>query len=107
MNEAQNLNKMMDYGREIGADMDEFSYALSFVTIMSKSTFMSISDALYLFTQQLSRMISEDQSQFDDLATGRAKLLALIEKEQRLAPLLDVWDTMQNLVAQDSLLRAA
>jgi signal transduction histidine kinase/CheY-like chemotaxis protein len=54
--ESADMEKMISYGREIGADDTEYREALAHVTHMSKEQFTSVCNALFLFAQQLSKL---------------------------------------------------
>jgi PAS domain S-box-containing protein len=53
-NEAQDIDAMMDYADEIGADRDEFLNALKKVPVMSKEQFKKIANMLYAFVNEFS-----------------------------------------------------
>ncbi|MEZ5672254.1 MAG: hypothetical protein R3E08_07645 [Thiotrichaceae bacterium] len=75
MNEAQDIRKMMDYAREIEADPEEFSRALSSVTIMDQEKFVHIGEALFLFSPLLigiCRIYVDKQSVRWSCGTGEA-----------------------------------
>jgi PAS domain S-box-containing protein len=55
-NDTQDDAKMLDYAKEIGADLDSFSSALAEVTVMSTERFRKICDFLYLMAGQLSSL---------------------------------------------------
>jgi two-component system cell cycle sensor histidine kinase/response regulator CckA len=55
-NEATDKKAMMDYARVIGADENEFSLAFDDVTIMSLEQFKNVSQTLFLFANQLSKL---------------------------------------------------
>jgi ligand-binding sensor protein len=98
MNEEQDIRKMMDYARQIEADVDEFSRALSSVKVMDKEKFVHISEALFLFSSYLSAFAeSMLENKPLDGSNGRNQLIAIIEKEPDLAQLYPVWDEMQTL----------
>lgn len=54
-NEQLNEDRLIEYAREIGADVDEFREALDDVTVMPLEQFKDISHALYLIANQLSQ----------------------------------------------------
>lgn len=54
-NEETSEEKMMDYARQIGADENAFAEALKEVTIMSTEKFRLVTDALFLFANELSQ----------------------------------------------------
>lgn len=105
MNEEQaiNLDKMMAYGEKINADMNEFSYAISFVNVMDLEKFTCLSNVLFLFSTQLSELATK-RNQTIDLQIGRQKLFELISKYSDLKVLLDVWDKMAEFYQNGSLL---
>ncbi len=100
--QATDLSKMMLYGQKIGADMNEFSYAISFVNVMDLEKFTCISHALFLFSTQLSELVMKSET--INLDEGREKLSQLIANQRDLKVLLDVWDKMTELYKNGSLL---
>ncbi len=100
--QATDLSKMMLYGQKIGADMNEFSYAISFVNIMDLDKFTCISQALFLFSTQLSQLAMKNET--INLEEGRQNLSQLIANQRDLKVLLDVWDKMTELYKNGSLL---
>ena len=100
--QATDLSKMMLYGQKIGADLNEFSYAISFVNIMDLEKFTCISNALFLFSTQLSELATTGRE--IDLNIGRQQLSQLISKQPDLKVLLDVWDKMTEFYKNVSLL---
>ena len=81
-------DKMLDFGRVIGADMDAYRQALGEVTRMPRSQFEKICQALYLIARQLSssalqnvqqgRFIAERRKVEEDLARERTLLRTII-----------------------------
>jgi PAS domain S-box-containing protein len=57
------LEKMLAYGRKIGADEREFAEALSKVTRMPKEQFLKICNALFLIARLLSRLAMQNAQQ--------------------------------------------
>ena len=53
-NEAQNMDSMLRYGEEIGADMEAFKSALAEVPVMSSEQFEKVSRALFVLSSELS-----------------------------------------------------
>jgi|WetSurMetagenome_2_1015567.scaffolds.fasta_scaffold06928_10 ligand-binding sensor protein len=104
MNEEQafDLTKIMAYGEKIGADINEFSYAISFVTVMDLDKFTCISNALFLFSTTLSELAFNAKAV--DLNEGRQKLLQLVSPYHSLQVLVDTWDRMTNFYQDGSLL---
>ncbi|MEZ5672252.1 MAG: PocR ligand-binding domain-containing protein [Thiotrichaceae bacterium] len=98
MNETQDVRRMMDYAYKIGADPEEFSRALSSVTIMDQDKFVHISEALFLFARYLSefaKSVLENNLLADD--AGRDKLARIVEQEPDIAKLYATWDKMLDL----------
>jgi PAS domain S-box-containing protein len=56
LDESADLQGMIRYAREIGADEGEYRKALENVTHMSRERFASVCDALFLFAKQLSHL---------------------------------------------------
>jgi len=98
MNEEQDVRRMMDYAYKIGADVDEFSRALSLVKVMDKEKFIHISEALFLFSRYLSAFAeSVLENKALDATDSRNQLTEIVEKESDLAQLYPIWDKMQTL----------
>lgn len=100
--QATDLSKMMLYAQKIDADLNDFSYAISFVNVMDLEKFTCISHALFLFSTQLSKLVTKGES--NDFTEGRKKLAQLISKQSDLDVLLAVWDTMTELYQNGALL---
>jgi hypothetical protein len=94
MNEeqARNLDKMMYYAHEIGADVDDFSYAISQVTVMDLDTFTALSNALFVFALQLGKFA--EQGTDEQMAANYARLKQLVDKQPNIAKVYDVWNNM-------------
>ncbi|MEY3219393.1 MAG: hypothetical protein RIT27_750 [Pseudomonadota bacterium] len=101
--QATDLNKMMLYAQKIGADLNDFSHAISFVNVMDLEKFTCISHVLFLFSTQLSNLVTDGESK--DFSVGRQKLLQRIAKQPDLNALLGVWDKMAELYQQGDLCR--
>ncbi|EIJ41294.1 putative sensor domain protein [Beggiatoa alba B18LD] len=101
--QVQKLDKMMLYGHTIGANMEEFSYAISFATVMSQHKFTCLSNILFVFNKQLSAFISGDGEQ--SLAENRQQLASLIEQHTTFSPLYEVWEQMHRFYEQSRVLR--
>ncbi len=88
MDDSQDEEQMLKYGRSIGANMDEYKAALKTVTRMPREQFEKISNALFIIARQLSilalqnvqqaRFISERQKAEEELAAERSLLRTLI-----------------------------
>lgn len=88
LNEAQDIRKMMDYARKIEADIDEFSSALSTITVMPQEKFLNVGEMLYLFAQYLSKyaefrlenkqfLVQELQDRFEEIIRHEPELIVL------------------------------
>lgn len=100
--QATDLSKMMLYAQKIGADLNDFSQAISFVNVMDLDKFTCISHALFLFSTQLSHLAMKSET--TNLEEGREKLSQLIANQRDLKVLLDVWYKMTELYKNGSLL---
>lgn len=105
MNEAQDLTNMMKYARLIEADTEQFSYALTQVTIMTEEQFTHTCQALYVFSNALSECAAYEKdlplSELEAmLADKKTKLIQLIELETALEPLMTVWDEFEYTAKQ-------
>ena len=88
LDDTQSEEKMLAYGKEIGADMEQYRAALAKVPHMSRQQFEKVSQALFLVAKQLStlarqnvqqaRFITERQKAEDSLAQERTLLRTLI-----------------------------
>jgi PAS domain S-box-containing protein len=72
LDESIDQEKIIEYGRTIGADEVEFCNALKDVTRMSKERFAKICNALFLIAGQLSRLALQNVQQARHIA-GRKK----------------------------------
>ncbi|ALG66650.1 PocR ligand-binding domain-containing protein [Beggiatoa leptomitoformis] len=90
--QVQKLDKMMLYAHTIGANTEEFSYAISFATVMSQNKFTCLSNILFVFSKQLSAFMSGDGER--SLRENHQALTALIEQQPSLSGLYDVWEQM-------------
>lgn len=100
--QATDLSKMMLYAQKIGADLNDFSHAISFVNVMDLDKFTCISHALFLFSTQLSQLAIKNETV--NLEEGREKLSQLIAHQRDLKVLLGAWDKMTELYKNGSLL---
>jgi ligand-binding sensor protein len=94
MNEEQanKINQMMDYARDIGADIDDFSAAIAQVTVMDEEKFMALSHTLFVFAKQLGR-IAEQQTA-DNFTECKTELSNIIATQSSISVLYQVWDRM-------------
>lgn len=102
MNEEQALkiDKMMHYAYSIGANIDDYSAAIAQVTVMDVEKFTSISNALYIFAQQLG-MLAEQHPMSNRYHTA---LEQIIQQQSDIAVLYEVWDKMMAEYQQGRLL---
>ena len=94
MNEEQanKINQMMDYARDIGADIDDFSAAIAQVTVMDEDKFTALSNALFIFAKQLGRFA--EQKTAGSFTECKTELSNIIAKQSNISVLHEVWDKM-------------
>lgn len=90
--QATKIDKMMYYAREIGANIDDFSAAISQVTVMDEDKFTALSHALFVFAKQLGRFAEHVVD--DNSAKHRKELSDIIAKQPSITVLYEVWDKM-------------
>lgn len=96
LNEAQDIRKMMDYAYKIEADIDEFSSALSSITVMPQEKFINVGETLYLFAQYLSKYVEfRLENKPFAIQELQDKLQEIIREEPELAVLELTWEKMQ------------
>ena len=82
------LDKMMDYGREIGADETQFGEALKDVTRMPLEQFKRVADSLFLFARQLSRLAEQNVLQSREMAARQIAQEELAKHRDNLEELV-------------------
>lgn len=90
--QAVNIDKMMNYAYEIGADIDDFSAAIAQVTVMDEEKFSALSHALFVFAKQLGRFA--ECSTANDFPEGRTELNDIVAKQTNISAVHEVWDKM-------------
>jgi len=83
LDESCDMERMMAYAREIGADEDAYRAALGNVTRMSREQFTKVCNALYLIADQLSRQALQNVQQAKQI-TERVKAEEALKREQLL-----------------------
>jgi two-component system sensor histidine kinase/response regulator len=68
LTEDANFDDMLKYGKEIGADDEEFREALKEVTRMPLDQFKRVADSLFLFARQLSKLALRNVEQAQEVA---------------------------------------
>ena len=102
-NEAQDEEEVMEYAREIGADIDVFREAFYEVPVMSREQFERVAQILYALAKQLSttayqniqqaRFIEEQKRAEEELKLNAERMEALLRLNQMTdAPLQDITD---------------
>lgn len=81
--ETQREEKMLEYGRRIGADMAEYGEALGEVTPMPRAQFEKVCKALHLIAQQLSLLALRNVQQARAITERKRAEVALIEAHRR------------------------
>ncbi len=85
-NEAQDVEALLAYGREIGADEEEFRAAFAEVPVMSKEQFQKVSESLSTMAGQLSKLAYQNLQQARAIhqrnEAQRALQQALADSEQ-------------------------
>lgn len=109
MNEAQDLGKMMLYAKSIEADPEQFSYALTQVTVMTEEQFNHTCEALHIFSSTISECTAYEKdlplSKVETiLQNKKAELTSLIQQEIELEALLSVWDMLESAAKQYQLI---
>lgn len=81
-NDLVNEERMIDYAKEIGADVEAFRIALEEVPVMSREKFSEIAQALYLFANLLSKTALQNLKQKRSLSelTGLLPICASCKK---------------------------
>lgn len=90
--QAVNIDKMMNYAYEIGADIDDFSAAIAQVTVMDEEKFSALSHALFVFAKQLGRFAERNTA--NDFTEGRTELNNIVAKQTNISAVYEVWDKM-------------
>ncbi|MDG5468732.1 PocR ligand-binding domain-containing protein [Deltaproteobacteria bacterium IMCC39524] len=88
-NEEQDVEGMLDYAREIGADEEDFLSALAEVNIMSTEQFSNVCQALFLMAKQLSTLAYQNILQERTIDERDVIADALRESEERSRLLLN------------------
>lgn len=112
MNEAQDLGKMMAYAKQIDADEEQFSYALTKITVMTEEQFKHTCQALFIFAHTVSECAAYEKdlslSQVETILQNRkAELTDIIEQEPDLQSVLPVWDELESAAKQYQLVPIA
>jgi ligand-binding sensor protein len=98
LNEAQDIRKMMDYARKIEADIDEFSSALSTITVMPQEKFINIGEVLFLFALYLSKYAEFVlENKHFDVQELQERLDEIIHEEPDVNVLKPTWEKLQAL----------
>ncbi len=90
IDEDVNLETMMNYAREIGADEKEYYSALKEVKRMPVAQFKKVSEALFLIANQLSLLAMQNIKQARDIAERKKTEEQLRMNENRLETLLNL-----------------
>ncbi len=88
LDESVDLEKVLGFGREIGADEAAFKEALEEVPRMSRERFSKIGDALYLIAQQFSRQALQNLELRQLVAGRQTAAEELRESEERFRLML-------------------
>jgi PAS domain S-box-containing protein len=90
LDESIDQEKMIEYGKVIGANEEEFRNALKNVTRMSKEKFDKICNALFLIAGQLSRLALQNVQQARHIAERRKTESALKRSEEKYRNLIEL-----------------
>ncbi|MFZ4776958.1 MAG: PocR ligand-binding domain-containing protein [Terrimicrobiaceae bacterium] len=88
LDESVDLEKVIGFGREIGADEAAFREALEQVPRMSRERFSNIGDALFLIAQQFSRQALQNLEVRRLVAGKKTAELELRDSEERFRVML-------------------
>ncbi len=93
-NEEQvlNLDRMMAYAQKIDADIEKFSYAISFATVMNQAKFEVLCHILFVFVRQLSSFISNEGEL--KVAEHQQQLDELFKKQPSFSKMQQIWNDM-------------
>lgn len=92
-NEEVDIEKMMQYADEIGADKAEYKAAFYEVPVMSKEQFHSIADLLYYYANELSERAFQNIELKKQLKENERITALLLEREENLrTTLLSIGD---------------
>jgi signal transduction histidine kinase len=83
LDENADMDKMVRYAREIGADEEEYKKALGEVTRMPQARFEKVCQALFLIARQLSHLALGNVQQARAISERRQAEAALIEADRR------------------------
>jgi len=83
-NEMIDEKRMINYAKEIGADVDEFKKALTEVPVMSKKRFEQIAKMLFLFANELSAKAYHNVQQSWFITEQRKAEIALAKAKEEL-----------------------
>lgn len=89
LDESCDMDTMLAYAREIGADEDEYRHALAKVTHMTRNRFESVCKALYQIAGQLSRMAMQNLNQAKHIEERTRAEAVLSASEGRFRELLE------------------
>ncbi len=101
VDDSADIDKMLEYAKEIGADEDEFRKALKKVTRMPVARFKLISDALYKIAEQMSKLATQNVQQARYITEIRVagERLKLATNAARLG--VWDWDILNNKLIWD------
>jgi PAS domain S-box-containing protein len=96
LDDSIDVEPMLEYAREIGADEEDFRKALTEVTQMPRKQFQSVCQFLFLLARQISQLALRNLQQARHITERRKAEETLI---QQLSLTRSVIDTTQNAVA--------
>ncbi len=110
-NEAQDINKMKKYAKEIGVDIEEFLKAFEEVPIMSKQQFQKVADTLFFMANLLSssayqniqqaRFISERKKAEDNLLSSNKRFEKLFDNMSSGVAIYESIENGSDFIFQD------
>ena len=100
-NEIPDEKKMIDYAREIGADIDMFREALEEVPVMPLERFKCLAHTLYIFANLLSKMALQNLRQKRSLSelTG---LLPICASCKKIRDDKGYWNQIETYISEHS-----
>ena len=105
LDDTQTEEKMLEYARQIGADVEEYRAALAEVTRMSRDQFDKVSNALFLIARQLSLLALRNVQQARDITARQKAEHELARYKDRLEELVER-RTQELAKSREKLLRA-